>query len=254
MQNLADMTAVILAGGLGTRLLSVVSDRPKVLAQIGNRPFVTFLLDQLVAAKTKEVVLCTGYMADQIPEKLGDTYKSLKIICSWESEPLGTGGALRRALPHLKSDPVLVMNGDSFVDDDLTVYVKWFFKQNRQASLLLVKVPNTSRYGKVLFTRDGRLSAFEEKGSDTGPGWINAGIYIMKKSLVASMPAGIAFSLEREFFPRLLNKRLYGFCSNGRFIDIGTPQSLRRAQEFFGGPDPMNKNCSINSQLKEVDK
>ena len=117
-----------------------------------------------------------------------------------------------------------------------------------------MKVPNTGRYGKVLFAKDGRLSAFEEKGSDTGPGWINAGIYIMKKSLVASMPAGIAFSLEREFFPRLLNKGLCGFCSNGRFIDIGTPQSLRQAQEFFGGHDPFIKNSCINSELKEMDK
>jgi NDP-sugar pyrophosphorylase family protein len=254
MQSLLDMTAIILAGGLGTRLRSVVSDKPKVLAQIGNRPFMTFLLDQLVAAKAKEVVLCTGYMADQIHEKLGNTYKSLKIIHSREPELLGTGGALRRALPHLNSDPVLIMNGDSFVDADLTAYVKWFFKQGRQASLLLVKVLNTDRYGKVLFAKDGRLSAFEEKGSDTGPGWINAGIYIMKKSLVTSMPAGIAFSLEREFFPRLLNKGLYGFCSNGRFIDIGTPQSLRQAQEFFEGHDPFIKNSCINSELKEMDK
>jgi D-glycero-alpha-D-manno-heptose 1-phosphate guanylyltransferase len=254
MQNLVDMTAVILAGGLGTRLRSVVSDRPKVLAQIGNRPFLTFLLDQLVAAKIKQVVLCTGYMADQIQEKLGNTYKSLEIIYSPEPEPLGTGGALRRALPHLSSGPVLIMNGDSFVDADLTPYIKWFFKQNRQVSLLLVKVSNTSRYGKVIVAKDGRLSAFEEKGSNTGPGWINAGIYIMKKSLVASMPAGSAFSLEREFFPRLLNKSLYGFYSNGRFIDIGTPQSLCRAQEFFGDSDTINKHSFIKSQLQEVDK
>ena len=254
MQNLANTTAVILAGGLGTRLRSVVSDRPKVLARVGNRPFVTFLLDQLVAAKIKEVVLCTGYMADQIQEKLGNTYKSLRIIGSREPRPLGTGGAVRLALPHLNSDPVLIMNGDSYVDTDLTAYVNWFFKQNHQASLLLVKVPDTSRYGKVIVAKDGRVFAFEEKGSNIGPGWINAGIYIMKKSLVASIPAGIAFSLERELFPRLLNKSLYGFYSNGRFIDIGTPQSLCRAQEFFGDSDPINKHSFINSYLQEVDK
>ena len=254
MQNLADMTAIILAGGRGTRLQSVVSDRPKVLARICNRPFLTFLLDQLAAAEAKEVVLCTGYMADQIYEALGNSYKSLKLIYSREPEPLGTGGAVRRALPYLNSDPVLIMNGDSFVDADLTAYVKWFFKQRRQASLLLVKVPNTRRYGKVLFGEDGCLSAFKEKGSDTDPGWINAGIYIMKKSLVTSMPAGIAFSLEREFFPRLLGQKFYGFCTSGRFIDIGTPQSLGRAQEFFDVSDPFNTISSVNSKLKEPDK
>ena len=250
MQNLADITAIILVGGLGTRLQSVVSDRPKALARIGNRPFLTFLLDQLAAAKAREVVLCTGYMADQIHEALGKTYRSLKIIYSRESKPLGTGGALRRALPHFNSDPVLIMNGDSFVDADLTAYVNWFFEQRCEASLLLVKVPNTSRYGKVLLGANGCLSAFEEKGLNSGPGWINAGIYIMKKSLVASMPAAIAFSLEREFFPRLLSKRFYGYCSTGRFIDIGTPQSLHRAREFFGAPNPYN----IKSELKETDK
>jgi NDP-sugar pyrophosphorylase family protein len=254
MQRLSDMTTIILAGGLGTRLRSVVSDRPKVLAPIGKRPFVTLLLDQLVAANAKEVVLCTGYMADQIHDKFGTKYKSLKIVHSREPKPLGTGGALRQALPHLKSDAVLIMNGDSFADADLTAYVNWFYKKSRQASLLLVKVPDTGRYGKVLFTEDGRLSAFEEKGYDTGPGWINAGVYIMKKSLVASIPAGIAFSLERQFFPNLLNSGLYGFCSNGRFIDIGTPQSLRQAQKFFEGPGLFNKNSIINSGFKEMDK
>ena len=96
--------------------------------------------------------------------------------------------------------------------------------------------------------------ALEEKGSDTGPGWINAGVYIINKSLVASIPAGIEFSLERQFFPGLLNKGLYGFCSNGRFIDIGTPQSLRAAQKFFEDPSLFYKNSILNSGLKEIDK
>ena len=237
MQNLSDITTVILAGGLGTRLRSVVSDNPKVLAKIYNRPFLTFLLDQLVSAKARDVVLCTGFMADSIHEILGNTYKSLKIVYSREPRPLGTGGALRLALPCFNSDPVLIMNGDSFVNVDLTAYVEWFFKRDRQASLLLVKVPDTGRYGKVIVAEDGLLSAFEEKVLNSGPGWINAGIYITKKSLVASMPAGKSFSLEREFFPSLVGKGLYGFCSNGKFIDIGTPESYRQAEKFFRDKD-----------------
>jgi NDP-sugar pyrophosphorylase family protein len=233
MHNLSDITAVILAGGLGTRLRSVVSNIPKVMAKISNRPFLTFLLEQLILAKAREVVLCTGFMTDKIQEILGDTYKSLKIVYSIESQPLGTGGALRLALPCFNSDPILVMNGDSFVNTDLTAYVEWFFTKEHQASLLLVNVPDTGRYGKVIVAEDGLLLGFKEKASNSGPGWINAGIYILKKSLVASIPADRSFSLEREFFPSLVGKGLYGFCSSGTFIDIGTPESYRRAENIF---------------------
>ena len=233
MENLSYTTTVILAGGLGTRLRSVVPGRPKVLANILDRPFLAFLLDQLVSADIRDVVLCTGYMADDVYEEMGDAYKSLQLIYSKENFPFGTGGALRLALPHLNSDPVLIMNGDSFVNIDLTVYLDWFFKKNCQASLLLTNVSDTSRYGKVVVAEDDLLLAFEEKGLNSGPGWINAGIYIMKKSLIATIPAGIPFTLEREFFPKLVNKGLYGFRFDGKFIDIGTPDAFAMAEEFF---------------------
>lgn len=233
MKNLSGITTVILAGGLGTRLRSVVSDRPKVLAKICNRPFLTFLLDQLVIAKAKDVVLCTGYMAYEAHKTLGEKYKSLRLIHSREQELLGTGGALRLAIPHINSDPVLIMNGDSFVNVDLTVYIDWFFKKNRQASLFLANVPDTKRFGKVSISEDGLLLAFEEKVPSDGHGWINAGIYILQKSIVASIPSGIPFSLEKELFPKLIGKGLYGFCFNGKFIDIGTPKSYRQAEDFF---------------------
>lgn len=233
MQNLSCITTVILAGGLGTRLRSVVPGRPKVLANILGRPFLTFLLDQLVLADVRDVVLCTGYMADEIDKQLGNTYKSLRLVYSRENVPLDTGGALRLALPHLNSDAVLVMNGDSFVDIDLTVYLDWFFKKNCQASLLLTYIADTGRYGKVTIAEDGLLLAFEEKGLKSGPGWINAGVYILKKSLVESMPVGTPFSLEREFFPELVDKGLHGFCFDGEFIDIGTPETFALAEKFF---------------------
>ena len=233
MENLSYTTTVILAGGLGTRLRSIVPGRPKVLANILDRPFLAFLLDQLVSADIRDVVLCTGYMADDVYEEIGNAYKSLKLIYSKENFPFGTGGALRLALPHLNSDPVLIMNGDSFVNIDLTVYLDWFFKKNCQASLLLTNVSDTSRYGKVVVAEDDLLLAFEEKGLNSGPGWINAGVYILKKSLIETIPAGTPFSLEREFFPKLVNKGLYGFRFDGKFIDIGTPDAFAMAEEFF---------------------
>jgi D-glycero-alpha-D-manno-heptose 1-phosphate guanylyltransferase len=110
----SEVTAAVLAGGLGTRLRSVVDDRPKVLAQVHARPFLMFLLDQLAAADFRSVVLCTGYLGEQIQRTFGETYKCLRILYSQEPKPLGTGGALRFALPQITSDPVLVLNGDSF--------------------------------------------------------------------------------------------------------------------------------------------
>lgn len=233
MPTLAEITVAILAGGRGTRLRSVVSVRPKVLARVLGRPFLTYLLDQLAEAGAREVVLCTGYMSDRVEELLGKRYKTLRLFYSKEEDPLGTGGAIRHALEHFASDPVLIMNGDSFVDADLILYLHWFFEMERDASLLLVKVPDTSRFGRVTTAEGGLILGFEEKGTHFGPGWINAGMYILKKKLLESIPPGKPFSLEREFFPRLAEKCLYGYQSGGEFIDIGTPESYAGAENFF---------------------
>jgi NDP-sugar pyrophosphorylase family protein len=211
----------------------VLSDRPKVLAEVLGRPFLTYLLDQLSSAGAQEVILCTGYMGDRVQEVYGDVYKSLHLLYSQEEEPLGTGGALRLALPRFKSDTVLVMNGDSYIHADLSSYVDWFFQIDRKASLLLAKVPDTSRYGMVKVEKDESVSVFEEKEKAKGAGWINAGVYLVKTSLLKSIPSGIAFSLEREFFPSLVGNGLFGYRSKGRFIDIGTPESYIRAEKFF---------------------
>ena len=252
MRNLSEITSVILAGGLGTRLRPMVSDRPKVLASVCNRPFLTFLLDQLVTAQAKEVILCTGFMADEVHKELGHQYKSLNIVYSSEPEPMGTGGALRLALPLINSESILIMNGDSHVKVDLRGYLKWYFERDRQASLLLVKVPDTGRYGKVIADDDGLIAAFEEKALDAGPGWINAGIYIIKKSLLSSIPAGTPYSLECQLFPDLVREKyIYGFCTSGNFIDIGTPEAYCQAQKFFGDIDRSNSKSRVVGSLKE---
>ena len=233
--KLSDITAVILAGGLGTRLRSVLSDRPKVLAEVLGRPFLTYLLDQLSSAGARKVILCTGYMGNMVQEVYGDTYKSLHLLYSQEDKPLDTGGALRLALPLIESDYVLVMNGDSYIHADLSSYVDWFFKKDQQASILLSRVLDTARYGMVILGKNEDIISFKEKGTIKGSGWINAGIYLMKASLLKSIPMGKAFSLEREFFPSLVGNGLLGYQCKGRFIDIGTPESYIRAEKFFSG-------------------
>jgi len=233
MEGFCDITAAILAGGFGTRLQSVVSDRPKVLAEVRGKPFMVYLLEQLSSAGIRKAVICTGYMADKIEECFGDAYDSVGIVYSREDEPLGTGGALRLALPYLSSEIILVMNGDSYIDTDLSIYVDWFSEGERKAAVLLTWVDDTSRYGSVKINKNKIIASFEEKCENSGPGWINAGIYLLRKSLIASMPAGKFYSLERDFFPKLTGKGLYGFCTEGRFIDIGTPETYAAAEEFF---------------------
>jgi len=240
----SEIQAVILAGGLGTRLKSVVSDKPKVLAKVLDRPFLSYLLEQVSSAGIQEAILCTGYMAGQVKDRFGEAYGHLRVLYSTEDKPLDTGGALRFALSHLWSDTVLVMNGDSYTDVDLSVFADWFFRKDGQAALILTKVPDTARYGRVTINQDEQVTAFDEKGTGSGSGWINAGIYLMKKSLIASMPSGRPYSLEREFFPSLAGKKLFGFRSVGRFIDIGTPTSYKAAKEFFASTEPRT-NCPM---------
>jgi len=134
MQVISDITAVILAGGLGTRLQPVVPDKPKVLVEVLGRPFLVYLLDQLVSLGLHKVVLCTGYKGDKVQECFGGAYRSLRLLYSREDEPLGTGGALRLALPCFSSDTILVMNGDSYIDADLGTYLDWFFQKDREVS------------------------------------------------------------------------------------------------------------------------
>jgi len=233
MPNNCDITAVILAGGFGTRLQPIVSDRPKVLAEISGRPFLAYLLDQLVSAGIRKAVLCTGYMADMVRDCFGDTYNSLRLLYSKEETPLGTGGAIRLALPHISSDVVLVMNGDSYINVGLDIFLDWFFEENRQAALLLTKVNNTSRYGRIGLDKNKKIEFFEEKGNNSGSGWINAGIYLINKSLINRIPPHQPYSLEKQFFPELAGDRLFGFCFEGQFIDIGTPESYAKAEVFF---------------------
>lgn len=229
-----DATAAILAGGLGTRLRSVVGDRPKVLAPVGGRPFLTYLLDQLAAAAIREVVLLTGHAAEQVRDALGETFGGLRLVYSVEPAPLGTGGALRHALPYLSGPAVLLLNGDSYCDVNLAEFARYYQAEPAGVSMVLVRVPDASRYGGVRLGRTGRVLRFEEKAATRAPGWINAGVYLLDRALVAESPTG-QLSLERDLLPDwVARRRVRGFRCEGRFLDIGTPRSYAEAERFFG--------------------
>jgi D-glycero-alpha-D-manno-heptose 1-phosphate guanylyltransferase len=231
--GLEDTTAVILAGGMGTRLREVVADRPKVLAEVNGRPFLACLLDRLAEAGIGRVVLCTGYMAELVRDTFGDSYRGMSLLYSQEDTPLGTGGALRLALPLIASDPALVMNGDSFCDADLGLFARQHRSAAAPASLILVQVEDVARYGAVDVDEAGRVVSFREKGSQSGKGMINAGIYLLARHVLESIPPEKAVSLEREVFPRLIGEGLSGFPQTSRFIDIGIPSDYHAASSFL---------------------
>lgn len=240
MVNLHDTTAVVLAGGLGTRLRTVVADRSKVVAEVNGRPFLYYIFDQLANAGIRKVILCTGYLAENVRELLGDTYKTLSLSYSAEDKPLGTGGALRLALPLLGSDPVLVMNGDSYCDINLAEFASEHSSNLSKSSLALTTVPDISRYGAVTINADKKVCRFEEKGARTGAGLINAGIYLLSQEIISTLPSGVSISLERDVFPELIRDGFHSFTCSGRFIDIGVPADYISAAAFFS---TKNNHC-----------
>lgn len=225
--------AFILCGGLGTRLRAVVSDRPKSMALIGDVPFLQLLLQDLKAQGVGEVVLGTGYRADQIEQFFGNGERlGLRLHYSREEVPLGTGGALKLA-EELLSDPVVVLNGDSYVEWNLAAMTDLFRQKNADIVMVLQEVPDVSRYGSVQIDAERRVAEFVEKGSRTGAGLINAGIYLLRAEIVSSLAPGSAISLERDVFPKFLGGKFYGLVSRGIFIDIGVPADLERAQTLL---------------------
>jgi D-glycero-alpha-D-manno-heptose 1-phosphate guanylyltransferase len=231
--DLSFLPAAVLAGGRGHRLRSAVSDRPKVLAEVGGRPFLSFILDQLAAAGVQYVVLCTGYLGHMVERTFGHRYKTMELDYSREDTPLDTGGALRRAVEMIDADHVIAMNGDSYADTDLSGFGRWFFSARRNAGILLTRVADSSRYGQVRLTDTGRIVGFEEKATRSGPGWINAGVYLMQTGCLNACGLGRRCSLERDVFPALVGTALYGYRDRCRFIDIGLPAAYRRAAAFF---------------------
>ena len=236
----SNIQAFVLAGGLGTRLRSVVPGRQKVAADVDGRPFLTYLLDQLIRCGVRDVILCTGYRGDELRELLGDAYGPLRLVHSIEREPLGTAGALGLAAPLINSDPVLVLNGDSYCHFDLGELMAFHSAKAADASILLTPMADTSRYGRVLLDGTDRVVRFEEKGVSRGEGWINAGVYLLNARLIRAVPAGRAVSLEREIFPNLT--ALFGLKVPGPFLDIGTPEDYARAAAFLSGNPGLGGN------------
>ncbi len=233
MNGISRTDAMILAGGLGTRLRSVVADRPKVLAPVVGRPFLTYLLDQFDETGLERVVLCTGHLGEQVESAFGLEHGSLSLSYSRELRPLGTGGALKLALPLTNSQTILIANGDSYCGADFHALLDFHRRCGARATVLLTEVHDVSRYGCVRTDTGGAVLGFGEKSGESGPGRINAGIYMIERDLLDEIPAEVPISLERDLFPSWIGRGFHGFEGSGRFLDIGTEKSFAAAQNFF---------------------
>lgn len=236
------MKAVILAGGLGTRLRSLISDRPKPMAAIAaEKPFLEYQIEYLRDAGIAEIILCVGYQWEKICEHFqGGEKWGVHLDYAVEETLLGTGGAVRNAMPFLPSE-FLVLNGDSFLDLDLQKF-RAFHKIKRReheqlgGSIALAEVSDRSQYGAVVLDAAGNIREFREKSpADSSPGLINAGIYLLEPAIFQFIPPDTKISLEREVFPRLIagGYPFAGYRSDGFFVDIGTPEGFHRFQKYI---------------------
>lgn len=232
------MEAILLCGGLGTRLRSVVSDRPKPMADIAGKPFLHYFVRMLSEKGVERFIFALGYMGEQIEAYFRDGREyGISIVYSYEESPLGTGGAIRNALPKMQEEDVLVLNADTYFDTD---YRSLFQEQRvKRADMTIAsrEIEDVSRYGAIVKDADGRILRWNEKQSGSGEtasksGEINGGIYVMKKSLIEKISVGKQ-SLENDCIPVWLSHsvKIHALPSDGYFMDIGVPEDYRRFQE-----------------------
>jgi D-glycero-alpha-D-manno-heptose 1-phosphate guanylyltransferase len=226
--------ALILAGGLGTRLRSVIADRPKPMADVAGRPFLAHLLEQLSRHGFRRAIICVGYNADHIRARLGDSFGPLTLAYSTEDRPLGTAGALRLAADMIESANVLAMNGDSFCDLDLVAFGQAHGSYPAAATLAVLQQQDRSRSGAVTIDSTGKILKFESRPTVASAGLVSAGVYMFRREAIREIAFDRKVSLEEEIFPLWVERgRLFGWRVEGRFIDIGTPESYDAAQHFF---------------------
>lgn len=232
-----NIDVIILCGGKGTRLKPLVSDRPKVLAEVNGIPFVTLLINYVASFGFRRFILCIGYRGEQIRKYCkynNDRFSHLQVVFSEEKRLLGTAGAIKNAAGLIRSSPFLVMNGDTFCRLDFKRFLDFYFKKQAKVSLALAKFRMGADTGKVRLSESGEVIQFDEKKKTMGNcRFVNTGIFLMERSILLNIPARKRFSLEHDLFPSLIEKKLYGFNSEEDFIDIGTPRSYKKAGEFL---------------------
>jgi NDP-sugar pyrophosphorylase family protein len=234
--------ALILAGGLGTRLRSIVSDKPKPMASMGEKPFLAYQIEFLQSYGIESVVLCVGYLHEQIQDYFGDGKAyGVQIEYAVEKELLGTGGAMKNAVALLENS-FLALNGDSFLDLDIHRFVKIHDEARAKnktclGTLALTEIENNGSYGAITVDGLSRILSFKEKSTEQNASkFVSAGVYVLEKQALDFIPPNQKVSLEKETFPALLlsGYSLHGFLSKGFFVDIGTPGGYHVFRDYIG--------------------
>lgn len=219
------MDIIILSGGLGTRLKEVVNGIPKTMADINGKPFLCVLLDEFIKNKfdIENVILAVGYKKEYIKEYFKNGYKGLNIIFSEEEEPLGTGGAIKKALKYSKAENLIAINGDVYQEVNLKELMEIHKKMKKEVTLTLKYMENFDRYGAVEFDNNHMVTKFEEK-KPKEKGYINVGVYAIKRNIFDNLNLENNFSIENDYFSKYVDERRFGaYIYDGEFIDIGIP-------------------------------
>lgn len=224
---------IILAGGLGTRLASVVSDVPKPMAPVVGKPFMDHILCKLPLSNIGKLIFAVGHKYEVIEEYYGSDYENVPIEYSIEKEPLGTGGGIGLALKLVSQETALILNGDTFFDINYEEMWEVHQSEGKLMTLALKQMPSPDRYGTVLLEKN-EIVRFQEKLSGLKTGLINGGVYWVNSSLVQEMPHEEKYSFESEVLEKKVTEsKLAGYISDQLFIDIGIPSDYERAQTIF---------------------
>lgn len=234
---------VILAGGLGKRLHSVTNGAQKVLAKIGDRPFLEILIDYIASQGGRRFILCVGHGSDKVESYFSakggsayggkNKYRSREIIFSRESTPLGTGGAIKQGSEYVQTNQFLAMNGDCFCEIDYKALIAAHRKHKANAMIAITKLSDVREYGSITINEKGQIIAFKEKSTLLKEGFINTGTYCFNHDVFNLAPTPQKFSIEYDFFPHLVGQGFYAFEVENKFIDIGTPERYSWAREHL---------------------
>lgn len=224
---------IILAGGLGTRLRSAVAESPKCLAPVNGRPFIGYLIDGFLQQGLTRFIFSLGYKAEMVEEFLRIHYPSLEKTIITENEPLGTGGAIKKACGSVTANVALIANGDTFFDADVQHVAGFHLAKDANCTITLKEMQNFDRYGTVERTESGTVTAFKEK-SFCREGLINGGIYALNVPRYVQENLPEKFSFEKDYLEKFLSERkIYSVIERGYFIDIGVPEDFYKAQDDF---------------------
>ncbi len=215
------MKGIILAGGRGSRLMPLTADKPKPMMELLGKPVICHLLDLIAKTCIKDVYITLGYKGEQISDYLGNTYGNIRLYYSREEKPLGTAGSVKR-LSSIIDDTILVVSGDIYTDVDLTSMINFHNKIGAQATVLATKVDNPKDFGVIVRDSSSRIVFFEEKPNNPSSNLVNAGVYVLDKSVLSHIPDGFS-DFSRDVFPYL--DKLYCYEDSFNWSDIGTLSS-----------------------------